>query len=74
MSYGRIREIGLFKIGGMSMYEVFYIGTKKYDINIIISCNKRNYIAYGIEKSKNKIEFHLHKLHIRISRYGVEKI
>lgn len=56
------------------MYKVFYIGTKKYDINIFISCKKSNYIGYEIEKRNHEIAFHFYKLHIRISRYSVEKI
>jgi hypothetical protein len=57
----------------MSMEKVFYIGTKKYDINIFISCRKSNYIGYEIEKRNHEICFHFYKLHIRISRYGIEK-
>lgn len=54
------------------MYKVFYIGTKKYDINIFISCKKSNYIGYEIEKRNHEIAFHFYKLHIKISIYRVE--
>lgn len=54
------------------MYKVFYIGTKKYDINIFISCKKSYSIGYEIIKSNHEIGFYFYKFHFRITIYRVE--
>lgn len=54
------------------MYKVWYIPTKKSDINIILSIHKSNFTEWGIEKEKDGFAIHLGKCHIYFTKYPYE--
>lgn len=55
------------------MYKVWYIATKKSDINVILSISKSNYKEWGITKKEHEFAIHLWKCHIWITKYPHER-
>ena len=55
------------------MYKVWYMSTKKSDINVILSISKNNYKEWGITKKKNEFAIHLWECHIYFTKYPHEK-
>lgn len=55
------------------MYKNWYIGTKKSDINMTLSCSRNNYSSWGIKRVKHGFEAHLGKCHFHYSKYGHEQ-
>ena len=54
------------------MYKTWYIGTKKSDINMVLSFDKGNTKSYGVEKDSHGFKLNLGKCHFHYSKYGHE--